>query len=69
MVAIFETLENGKTIIKGLSKKVIASLHEQMNDIEKQTITITEYNEEMDKYFTNIFLKKHIVKITTFDEE
>lgn len=69
MVAIFETVENGKSIIKNLSNEMVASIHEQMNDTEKQTVTVTEHNKEMEKDFTNIFLKQHIVKITTFDEE
>ena len=69
MVAIFETLQNGNSIIKGLTGRQVASIHEQMNDTEKQTVTVTEHNKEMEKDFTNIFLKQHIVKITTFDEE
>lgn len=69
MVAIFETVQNGNSIIKGLTDRQVASIHEQMNDTEKQTVTVTEHNDEMEKDFTNIFLKQHIVKITTFDEE
>lgn len=69
IVAIFETVDNGKSIIKGLSQTQIANIHEQMNDPNKLTITVTEYDEEMIKDFTNIFLKQNIVKITMFDEE
>lgn len=69
MVAIFETVQNGNSIIKGLTDRQVASIHEQMNDTEKQTVTVTEHNDEMEKDFTNIFLKQHIVKITTFEEE
>ena len=69
IVAIFETVDNGKSIIKGLSQTQIANIHEQMNDPNKLTITVTEYDKEMIKDFTNIFLKQNIVKITMFDEE
>ena len=69
MVAIFETIDGGKSIIKGLSQRKIASIHEEMNDIQKQTVTVTEFDEETDNAFINVFLKQNIVKITTFDEE
>lgn len=69
MVVIFETIENGKLIIKGLSDEMTANIIEQMNDPEKLTITVTEHNDETDKNFTNIFLKENIVKITMFKEE
>lgn len=68
MVAIVQTVENS-SIIKGLSQTQIANIHEQMNDPQKQSITITEYDEETDKKFTDIFLKANIVKITMFEEE
>lgn len=69
MVGIFETIENGKSIIKGLSDEKVANIILQMNDPEKQTMVITEYDEDTDKKFMNIFVKKHIVKITFFKEE
>ena len=69
MVGIFETIENGKSIIKGLSDEKVANIILQMNDPEKQTMTITEYDDDTDKKFMNIFVKKHIVKITFFKEE
>ena len=68
MVVIVQTVENS-SIIKGLSDEQIASIHEQMNDPQKQSITVTEYDEETDKKFTDIFLKANIVKITMFEEE
>lgn len=69
MVAIFETVENGKSIIKNLSNEMVVSIHEQVNDTEKKSITVSEYDEETDKIFSNIFFKKHIIKITMFNEE
>lgn len=69
MVAIFETVENGKSIIKGISDEMLAGIFQQMNDKEIETITVTEKDDETNKTFTNIFLKRNIVKVTTFKEE
>lgn len=69
MVAIFETVENGKSIIKGLSEIQAVYIHEQLDDTEKNTITVVEKDEDTGKNFTNIFLKQHIVKVTIFKEE
>ena len=68
MVAIVQTVKDS-SIIKGLSETQVSSIHEQMNDPQKQSITVTEYDEDTDKTFTDIFLKVNIVKITMFEEE
>lgn len=69
MIVIFKTVENSNSIIKGVSDDMVASIHEQMNDLDKQTITVTEHDEDTDIIFTNIFFKQNITKIVIYKEE